>query len=110
MSKIKNLYLPGTNKNVGYLDGDTMHIYKRHRKYFLFPGKYSSDNTVRVIYVTKKEGDAEITFWMSSFCGHIFNIDTNMYEFFKCEFEIADNLDVIEMAYLYKHWKAKKNG
>jgi hypothetical protein len=110
-NSIKNLYLPGTNKNVGYLDKNTMHIYKRHRKYYSFP-LYKSGTTIwgrssKGPIFLQKENKIEKNVQLTSYEGYIYNADTNMYDFYNCTFTTPDNLDVIEMAYLYTHWKPK---
>jgi hypothetical protein len=111
MSKIKNLYLPGTNKNVGYLDKDVMHIYKRYMQYLPWSAIGTSHVLVDTSYpfiLTIKEKKAEKIVKVN-YTGWISNIDLKTYDFYNCTFSTPDNLDVIEMAYLYKHWKAKKN-
>jgi hypothetical protein len=114
---VKNLYLPGTNKNIGYIDkSNTMSIYKRYKQYLPLP--IGSGNLPYGIFyiceirksgfiVLQKTGDNEKYLEFKSHCGYIYNVDTNMYDFYNCAFETPDNLDVIEKSYLYKHWSDK---
>ena len=115
MSKIKNLYLPGTNKNVGYILGDTMHIYKKYIKYFpikfVIPRITTIYNKSSFIVLQKYEGKEE-NLEMVMHGGWWYNVNIKFYAFYNCTFKTPDNLDVIEMAYLYKHWNKtneKKN-
>jgi len=106
---MKNLYLPGTNKNVGYLNGSILHLYKRHIKYL--PLTLNGDRSCPIISPLKhlifelreKKATKNIQLkWISSYA---YNIDTKEWMFYNCEFKTPDNLDVIEMTYLYKNWK-----
>lgn len=112
MSKIKNLYLPGTNRNVGYILGNTMHIYQKYIKYFPVDTTQNYNgfglNTGKKFIVGQ---DFQKYFELKSHKGWYYEIDAKMYTFFDCDFKTPDNLDVIEMAYLYKNWNRKrKNG
>jgi hypothetical protein len=109
---IKNLYLPGTNKNVGYLKKDTMFIYSRYMKYLPWNalGRSSAlENKSYPFILTIKNKKEEETVRVN-YTGWYHDVGSTMYIFNNCVFTIPDNLDVIEMAYLYKHWKVKKNG
>jgi hypothetical protein len=110
-NKQENLYLPGTNKNVGYILGNTMHIYKKYIKYF----PVNTEDTDRGFGMDVGEkfivtNDADKNLELKSHHGWYYEIHEKMYTFFDCQFKTPDNLDLIEMVYLYKHWKAKKNG
>ena len=113
MIKTRKLYLPGTNKNVGYLyDNKTLCIYKRHIKYFPFqqPLLDSGECTWAriigpVIFMQKEKKVETLMQQLYSWAGYFYNVEKKTYDFFNCTFKTPDNLDVIEMAYLYKHWK-----
>jgi hypothetical protein len=110
---IKNLYLPGTNKNIGYLDtqDNVLAIYKKNMKYFPLTRcttfSYVAVNLPTSIILMKKENASEIHMQLKGHAGYIYNVDTKMWNFFGCTFKTPDNLDVIEMAYIYRHWKKK---
>ena len=107
-SKQRNLYLPGTNKNVGYILGNTMHIYSRYIKYF--PVDTSKIYQGYGLQVGKKfivEEDLQKVLELEYCHGWYYEVNEKMYTFFDCTFKIPDNLDVIEIAYLYKHWSYK---
>jgi hypothetical protein len=115
MSKIKNLFLPGTNKNAGYLySNNTLCIYKRFIKYFPFmlPLRNDGQNASAILkgplILTQKIKETEKNIQLYSWAGYFYNIEKKTYDFFNCTFKTPDNLDVIEMAYLYKHWNPKK--
>src|SRR5579864_3483849 len=97
----KNLYLPGTNKNVGYLDNDTLHIYKKYIKYFTLPSAIIKDvgkfyAAYPVIFLQKeKAGERHVK--LDCWYGYLYNIEEKAWNFFCCEFSTPDNLDVIEM-------------
>ena len=57
----------------------------------------------------QREEEHEKHIQFKKHAGYIYNIDAKIYTFYDCEFKTPDNLDVIEMAYLYKHWN-KKDG
>jgi len=109
---MKNLYLPGTNKNVGYLDKDVLYLYERHMKYFpLTMASYigvGSDIVAPVIF-SKRDKKVEENIQLKGHSGFFYNVDTKMWIFSNCTFKTPDNLDVIEMAYLYKNWNKKKH-
>jgi hypothetical protein len=110
----KTLYLPGTNKNVGYILGNTMHIYKKYIKYF--PVDVSKNYMGFGVNTGKKfivANDSDQLLELARNTGWYYEIETKLYTFFDCVFKTPDNLDVIEMVYLYKNWsvnKKKKNG
>ena len=111
---MKKLYLPGTNKNVGYLNKDTMHLYERSLKYFpLSHCTNFSDLAVEVVppvILTQKNKKIETNIQLKGHNGYIFDVNTKMWVFYRCTFKTPDNLDLVEMAHLYKNWKQKKNG
>ena len=110
---MKNLFLPGTNKNVGYVHKDTMHIYKRYIKYLPLSVNPKGFNTFGYLFYNQpiflqKEKGIEKHVQLSGYNGYIFDLGMKTYDFYFPKFKTADNLDVIEMAYLYKHWNVKK--
>ena len=108
---MKNLYLPGTNKNVGYILGNTMHIYKKYIKYFPIDTTKSYKNfglsSATKKFIVKAESDVHLE--LEHYIGWYYEVEDKMYTFFDCTFQTPDNLDVVEIAYLYKHWSIKKN-
>jgi hypothetical protein len=111
---IKNLYLPGTNKNVGYiLYNDTMCIYKRYIKYFPFEpletdGLCHFARLANKAIFTQEVNGVETNIQLYSWVGYFYNVVYKTYDFFNCTFKTPDNLDLIEMTYLYKNWNKKK--
>jgi hypothetical protein len=102
----KQFYLPGTNKNVGYILGNTMHIYKKYIKYF--PVNTNNDFKIGASgigekFIIKEKNEKHLE--LDSCVGWYLEVNEKMYTFYDCTFKTPDNLDVIEMAYLYKHWK-----
>jgi hypothetical protein len=114
---MKNLYLPGTNKNVGYLyDNNTLCIYKRFIKYLPFKQPFYSDGDTYgaekngLVILTQKVKKVETNIQLCSWGGYFYNIDKKTYDFFFCSFKTPDNLDLVETVYLYQNWNKKKNG
>lgn len=105
---MKKLYLPGTSKHIGHLTKETMHLYKRFMKYFpLTLSAHFSDMAIDVItpvILTQKDKDSESNIQLMGHGGYLYNIGTKEWIFYNCIFKTPDNLDVIEMSYLYKHW------
>lgn len=106
---IKNLYLPGTDKNVGYLKKDEMHLYKRHVKYLLV--NLNGDRSFPIVNPSchlifeLREENTVTNIQLAYISSYAFFIEKQEWIFYNCEFKTPDNLDVIEMAYLYKNWK-----
>lgn len=101
----KKLYLLGTNKNVGFILGNTMHIYKKYIKYF--PVNTSQTSKGFGWNFGKKfivEENLSKHLELEKCVGWYYEINEKMYTFFDCAFKTPDNLDIIELAYLYKNW------
>jgi hypothetical protein len=105
------LYLPGTNKNVGYLDDSTMHIYKRCIKYL--PFNNLETRSILIVSMSQhlifelREKKTVKNIQLASISSYAYLVNSKEWTFYDCQFKTPDNLDLIEMAYLYKHWKKK---
>ena len=110
---MKNLYLPGTNKNVGYLDKhDVMKIYKRHMKYFPMPKTLPNVMTTFFDWspfsLLVRENGTESYVELRVHGGWWLDVDTKEYVFNNCRFKVPDNLNLIERMELYRNWDGKK--
>jgi hypothetical protein len=111
---MKNLYIPGTTKYIGYLDNKQISIYiKYFSKVKLFfnpsviPG-YTNTNQILLVKEKLKNEIKEYYIQLLGFYGYWTDPDLGIIVLNNCNFKIPDNLDLIEIICMYKKLYAKK--